>query len=162
MRREPMRMGGQDGFCMGVTALPESRIRAGVHALSRLVRTRFASGPRALQDEPVAPLRGRALRQAMSGAVLLYNTVYGDPCTLELRRDGELVGVAGRAGEDCDRGRWWIEGDRWHRQWKQWAYGEVADYVVVVEGDQLRWYDADGLLADTAVLTHAPRKDARG
>src|SRR3546814_7531710 len=107
MRREPMRMGGQDGFCMGVTALPESRIRAGVHALSRLVRTRFASGPRALQDEPVAPLRGRALRQAMSGAVLLYNTVYGDPCTLELRRDGELVGVAGRAGEDCDRGRWW-------------------------------------------------------
>src|SRR3546814_9364166 len=100
MRREPMRMGGQDGFCMGVTALPESRIRAGVHALSRLVRTRFASGPRALQDEPVAPLRGRALRQAMSGAVLLYNTVYGDPCTLELRRDGELVGVAGRAGGD--------------------------------------------------------------
>src|SRR3546814_14319679 len=134
-----MRMGGQDGCCMGVTAVPESRIRAGVHALSRLVRTRVASGPRALQDEPVAPLRGRALRQAMSGAVLLYNTVYGDPCTLELRRHGELVGVAGRPGEDCDRGRWWIAGDRRHRPWKQWAYGEGADYVVGVEGAHRVW-----------------------
>ena len=158
---EPMRLDGRDGFCMAVTALPESRIRTGVHALSRLVRTRFSSVPRTLEDDPVAPLRGRALRQAMSGAVLLYNTVYGDPCTLEVRRDGELVGVAGRAGEDCDRGRWWIEGDRWFRQWQQWAYGEVADYAVVIQDDQLRWYDADGLLADTAVLTRPSRKDAR-
>ena len=155
---EPMRLDGRDGFCMGVTALPESRIRVGVHALARLVRTRFASAPRALEDDSIAPLRGRALRQAISGAVLLYNTVYGDPCTLEVRRDGELIGVAGRAGEDCDRGRWWIEGDRWFRQWQQWAYGEAADYAIVVEGDQLRWYDADGLLVDTAVLTRAPRK----
>ena len=67
----------------------------------------------------------------------------------------------GKEGEDCDRGHWWIEGDRWYRQWRQWAYGEPSGYAVVVDGDQLRWYGEDGFLADTAVLIRPAKRRAR-
>ncbi len=159
---EPTRLqGGREAICMGVTGIAEGPIRAGVQSLSRLVRGDLATAAHHVEEESITPLRGRALRQAMSGTTLLYNTVYGEPCTLDLRANGELIGVAGHAGEDCDQGRWWIEDSRWFRQWRQWAYGEVASYAIVVDGDQLRWYGSDGLLADTAVITRAsvkPRK----
>lgn len=150
---EPMQLpSGDSALCMGVTSLDEPRIRAGVKALSRLLRGDLAVTPALLRDEPLAPLRGGALAQAMSGVRLVYTTVYGEPCTLELLADGQLQGVAGHAGEDCDHGRWWIEEDRWCRQWQHWAYAEVSGYSVVVDGDQVRWYDQQGLLADVAVI----------
>ncbi len=161
---EPVRLDGdREALCMGISGIGEARIRAGVVALSRLIRGDLAPAPRQLGDDGVPPLRGRALKQAMAGATLLYNTVYGDPCTLEVRPDGQLVGTAGYAAEDCDTGRWWISGDRWHRQWQRWAYGEATGFSVVVDGDQLRWYGADGLLADTAVITRrGAARAARG
>ena len=156
---EPTQLeGGRAALCMGVTGIQEAQIRDGVKTLSRLIRGDLAETPRQLDAEAIAPLRGAALRRALAGATLLYNTVYGEPATLELRADGELVGTAGYAGEDCDRGRWWIEGDRWHRQWQRWAYAEVSAYRMVVDGDQLRLYGDDGLLADTAVITRQSRR----
>lgn len=150
---EPVQLpSGDSALCMGVTSLDEPRIRAGIKALSRLLRGDPAVTPALLRDEPLAPLRGDALAQAMSGVRLVYTTVYGEPCTLELLADGQLQGVAGHAGEDCDHGRWWIEEDRWCRQWEHWAYAEASGYSVVVDGDQVRWYDQQGLLADVAVI----------
>src|SRR3546814_2295093 len=102
----------------------------GVRHLSRLVRGDLSPSSRRIEDEAVAPLRGKALRRAMAGASLLYSTVYGAPCTLEINADGNLAGTAGYAGEDCDRGHWWLEDDRWYRQWRQWAYGEATGYAV--------------------------------
>ncbi len=153
---EPMQLpSGDSALCMGVTSLDEPRIRAGVKALSRLLRGDLAVTPALLRDEPIAPLRGSALVQAMSGVRLIYTTVYGEPCTLELLDDGQLQGVAGHAGEDCDHGRWWIEDDLWYRQWQHWAYAEASGYSVVVDGDQVRWYDQQGWLADVAVIIRA-------
>ena len=159
---EPTRLeGGREALCMGVTGIGEAQIRDGVKNLSRLIRGDLAATPRHIDDEPINPLRGAALRKAMAGATLLYSTVYGDPATLEVHADGELTGTAGYAGEDCDRGRWWIEDGLWHRQWQRWAYAEASAYSVVVDGDQLRWYGKDGLLADTAVITRQARRGAR-
>ncbi|MEO8367141.1 MAG: PLP-dependent aminotransferase family protein [Pseudoxanthomonas sp.] len=156
---EPTRLeGGREALCMGVTGIDEVQIRDGIRNLSRLIRGDLSPVSRHLDEEPIAPLRGAALRKAMAGATLLYSTVYGDPATLEVHADGGLSGVAGYAGEDCDRGRWWIENDHWHRQWQRWAYAEPSAYRVVVDGDQLRWYGEDGLLADTAVITRQPRR----
>src|SRR3546814_4550600 len=98
----------------------------------------------------------------MAGTTLLYNTVYGEPCTLELRSDGDLVGTAGYAGEDRDRGHWWTQDDRWYRQWHQWAYGEAVGFAVVVDGDHVRFYAEDGFMADTAVITRPPRRRSTG
>lgn len=149
---------GDDGqaLCMGVTAIAASRIRDGVRSLARLVRGDLATAARRIEEERVEPLSGKALRRAMSGCTLLYSTVYGEPCTLEVQAGGDLVGTAGYAGEDCDRGHWWIEGDRWYRQWRQWAYGEPAGFAVVIEDDQLRFYGEDGRLVDRAVVTRTP------
>lgn len=151
---EPTRLeGGREALCMGVTGIAEEQIRDGVRNLSRLIRGDLAMAPRHINDESIVPLKGAELRRTMAGSTLLYSTVYGDPATLEIRSNGEMVGTAGYAGEDCDRGRWWIEDGRWHRQWQRWAYREASNYAVVVDGDQLRWYGADGILADTAVIT---------
>lgn len=159
---EPTRLeGGREVLCMGVTGIDEARIRDGVKNLSRLIRGDLAATPRHLDDEPIAPLRGAALRRAMAGATLLYNTVYGEPATLVVHANGDLSGAAGFAGEDCDSGCWWIEKDRWHRQWQRWAYAEVSAYRMVVDGDQLRIYGDDGLLADTAVITRKPRRGGK-
>ncbi len=159
---EPTRLeGAREALCMGITGIDEVRIRDGVKTLSRLIRGDLAETPRHLDDEPIAPLRASELRRTMAGATLLYNTVYGEPATLEVRADGELVGTAGYAGEDCDRGRWWIEDGRWHRQWQRWAYAEASAYRLVVDGDQLRLYGEDGLLADTAVITRRARRGSR-
>ena len=149
---EPLRceITGED-FRLGVSAIPKERIRNGVQALATLLRSDPAQGSRRLAADR-APLSPRELRSALAGATLLYDTVYGDPCVLQVRRDGTLVGRAGYANEDCDCGRWWIEDGRWWRQWDNWAYGEASGYVIVVEGDQLRWYGRDDLLADTALI----------
>src|SRR3546814_1276616 len=76
---------------MGVTGISAARIREGVRHLSRLVRGDLSPSSRRIEDEAVAPLRGKALRRAMAGASLLYSTVYGAPCTLEINADGNLA-----------------------------------------------------------------------
>jgi GntR family transcriptional regulator/MocR family aminotransferase len=139
-------------FRMGVSGIRCERIRDGVQRLAALLRRDPADPPRRLSEESAACIRGPALRATLSGAVLLYQTVYGDPCTIEIHPGGRLVGIAGHHDEDCDTGRWWIEGDRWYRQWLHWVYGECHGFDIVVEGAQMRWYGPDGLLADTAVI----------
>lgn len=158
---EPTRCAdGREALCMGVTGISASRIREGIRTLARLVRDDPSPSSRRIQDEKEPTMGGRTLRRAMAGATLLYRTVYGEPCTLEIHADGNLVGTAGYAGEDCDQGHWWVQGDRWYRQWRQWAYGEAAGYAVVVDGDQIRFYGEDGVMVDAAVLTRSvpPRR----
>lgn len=92
------------------------------------------------------------MRRALGGKSLLYNTVWGEPCTLEVRRDGTLAGRVGYHDEERDTGVWRIEGNRWIRQWDNWAYGERLAMHVIVDGDQVRWYSLEGLLIDTAVI----------
>ncbi len=143
-------------FRVGVTGIETARVRPGVKLLASLLRREPAQMPRSLSEDTIAPLSSAELHRRMTGAVLLYTTVYGDPCTIEVHADGTLIGRAGHHDEDCDRGRWWIEGDRWYRQWYNWVYGELSGFRIVVEGEQMRWYGSDGLLADTAVIADGP------
>lgn len=157
---QPARLGeARDAFVMGATSIPAERIREGVRALARVIHAARISA-----DVDVAehrPLTGVALRRALSGKTFIYNTVYGEPCTIKICRTGELVGMAGYANDDPDRGRWWIDAGRWYRQWGHWAYGEAEGFAVAVQGDQLFWYDAAGNLVDRAViLPDRPRKPA--
>ena len=153
---EPIQRGdGHQTLCMGVTGISAAQIREGVRSLSRLIRSDLAPVARHIGEERVPALQGKALRRAMAGCTLLYSTVYGEPCTLEIQADGELIGTAGYSGEDCDRGHWWLEGDRWYRQWRQWAYGEATGFAVAIDGDQMRFYGEDGRLIDTAVVTRS-------
>lgn len=136
-------------FRLGVTSLPAASIRDGIAELSGAMRD--IDDTKTGWREPAA-LDGKALLSRLSGATLLYKTVYGDPCTIELHADGSMSGQAGFAGEDRDVGRWWVEGGQWYRQWRNWAFGEVLGFAVAFEGDQLKWLDQNGQVVDSAVL----------
>lgn len=138
-------------FRLGVTSLPLDRIREGVAILADLMRDLPGASP-VFPQTPAGSLTGKALHAAMSGAMLLCKTVYGDPCTIELHPDGTMSGWAGYANEDCDVGRWWVEGDVWRRQWDRWSYGEAASFQTVIVDDRIGWFDAGGRLVDSAVI----------
>lgn len=139
-------------FRMGVTGVPVENIRPAVQGLAMLIRDLMSGRQERYEDASGEHLQGDALRAAMSGATILCRTVYGDPCTIELLEDGRMVGRAGYANEDCDKGRWWVDGTRWHRQWEQWAYAEPTAFFIVLDGERIKWFDAGHTQVDSAVI----------
>ena len=140
-------------FRMSVSGIPEERIRPGVEALGQTLRALLARERK--PAEPLTCLDEAKLRERIPGMTLLCKTVYGDPLTIELHPDGRMTGRAGFANEDRDEGRWWLDGDCWCRQWKEWSYAQVARFRIVLEGEQIHWVRADGRLIDSGIV--APR-----
>lgn len=139
-------------FRMGVTGVPVESIRPAVQSLAMLIRDLMSGHQEQWLTAVGERLDGEVLRKAMAGATILCRTVYGDPCTIELLEDGSMIGRAGYANEDCDSGKWWIDGDRWYRQWQQWAYGEPTSFNVVIDGERIKWFDATHRQVDSAII----------
>ena len=38
-------------------------------------------------------------------------------------------------------GRWWVEGDMYYRQWNLWGYAEVKGFYVIMDGNDMKWFD---------------------
>lgn len=166
----------QHGACfrMGVTSLQESKIREGVAKLAKLLRELSGKQQMTLALSEQSPLNQQQLKDQLTGSTLICKTVYGAPCTIELCADGKMIGLAGHADEEHDTGRWWIEGDRWFRQWQQWAYGEQAGFYITMNQPQkfsyqdntahrdnsdyfeICWFNQKGRLVDTAIIQPAP------
>ena len=149
--------GRSNMFRLGVTSLTESQIRPGIEALSRamlkLADTREGEEAAAHCDKDAfTPLSAAQLPPLFSGTRLNYQTVYGEPCIIELFPDGTMRGRAGYAQEERDVGRWWIDGEHWCRQWDEWAYGETGRFLVAREGNRILWLDDDGRRIDEAVI----------
>ena len=138
-------------FRLCVSGIPEERIRPGVEALGRALRAVVARERG--RGEPFNYLTVEELARQMPGATLLCKTVYGDPCTIDLAVDGGMTGRAGFANEDLDEGRWWLEGDLWCRQWREWSYGQVVRFRIVIEGERIHWVSPDGRLIDSGLIT---------
>ena len=139
-------------FRMGVTSIPGDRIREGVEHLRELMWDLSSGEDEFLQDNDPRQLKGRELQQIISGSTWIYKTVYDDPCTFVLHPDGSMTGHAGHADEEQDEGKWWIEDDRWCRQWEQWAYGEKSRYFITMNGQHLRLYNSEKRLVDSAII----------
>ncbi len=146
-------------FRMSVRGIQVSRIRSAVVKLAELVRDQDQALAERLDECVGEWLRSDELRSRLAGASIRLETVYGDPCTIDLLEDGTMVGRAGYADEDCDTGRWWVEGDRWFRQWKSWAYGDAVGYFTVLDGTTIKWFNADRRLANMATLRPRPTGD---
>jgi GntR family transcriptional regulator/MocR family aminotransferase len=142
----------QSCFRMGITGVPLEKIRPAIESLAMLIRDLMSGRCERLDTAVGEHLEAEALQAAMSGATILCRTVYGDPCTIELLEDGRMRGRAGYANEDCDLGRWWVDGARWNRQWEQWAYGEPTAFFVVIEGERIKWFDASQRQVDSAII----------
>ena len=146
-------------FRMSVRGIPVERIRPAVVKLANLVRDLDRGLSERLESCVGHWLRGEELRQQLSGSSIHLETVYGDPCTIDLLPDGRMLGRAGFADEDCDTGRWWVEGDFWFRQWRNWVYGESVGYYAVIDGSTIKWFNADGRLTDKATLRPGTSSD---
>ncbi|KAA1193968.1 PLP-dependent aminotransferase family protein [Pseudohalioglobus sediminis] len=147
-------------FRMGVTSIPHERIRDGVLALRDLFHDLTENKTETFDNARGEHLVGSALHDALAGKVMVSVIAYGDPCTIEICDDGSLIGKAGYAAEDVDQGHWWIEGDRWHRQWGRWAWGETGIYDVRREGSVIKLFDEDGWLIDRYIPQHIPDGEA--
>ncbi|PHS28820.1 MAG: GntR family transcriptional regulator [Robiginitomaculum sp.] len=145
-------------FRLGITGIAEDKIRDGVAAFATAFRETMDPTPSKTRFDATQALSGPAIKRACAGATLLCKTVYGDPCTIILKRDGDMQGRAGFANEDRDTGTWWVEGDFWCRQWSEWSYGEIGRFRVVLSGDRIEWFHEDGHLVDWAILVRRPKK----
>jgi GntR family transcriptional regulator/MocR family aminotransferase len=139
-------------FRMGVTSIREQDIRPGVKRLVELIRKLVKGQVEQLGKGSGQWLTGDELRKAMEGATLLYREVYGAPCTIKLHPDGRMSGILGFANEETDSGRWWVDGDRWHRRWNNWVYGETTAYFVVIDGERIKWFNKDRQIVDSAFI----------
>ncbi|WP_196140210.1 PLP-dependent aminotransferase family protein [Aliikangiella sp. G2MR2-5] len=148
-------------FRMGVTSIDQTAIRDGVEKLAQLIRELSGNQQKTLEQISQTPLSGEQIFNQLAGATLICKTVYGAPCTIELRADGKMLGRAGHADEEYDQGRWWIENDIWYRQWESWAYGEQAGYYITIENEQISWFNQNGRLVDTAIIKLAPNHNSK-
>ena len=139
-------------FRLGVTSIPKDNIREGVNQLTRLIRELSADQiPQLNPDDPFL-LGVDELREVMNDSTIMTRTFYGAPCTIELHKNGRMTGRSGHADEDCDSGKWWLEGGVWCRQWKHWGYGDVSKLQVTLDGDHIRWWRPGGRLVDSGIL----------
>ena len=139
-------------FRLGVTSMPEENIREGVIQLTNLIRELCADRIQYLDPKDPNLLGADRLGEVMRGATIMTHTFFGDPCTIELHPDGSMSGRSGHADEDCDSGRWWLEGDVWCRQWNHWGYGEISKLQVSLDADRIRWWRPAGRLVDAGIL----------
>ena len=138
-------------FRMGITSIPHDRIREGVLQLRELFHSLTGNKTETFESAEGEHLTGPALASALKGKTMTSIIAYGDPCTIEICANGSLIGKAGYADEDEDQGKWWIENERWHRQWGRWAWGETGIYNVRQDGDIIKLFDEEGWLIDRYV-----------
>ncbi len=139
-------------FRMGVTSIPADRIREGVDQLRDLIHDLTTHEIESFDNAEGSQLLGDELLATMANSIMLTPVAYGEPCSIEIYGDGSLVGKAGYANEDCDIGKWWVEGDQWYRQWTRWAWGDVGVYRVIMDGEIFKLFDEKGRLIDQGVL----------
>jgi dienelactone hydrolase len=98
-------------------------------------------------------LDASSLEAALVGSTTEGINAYGNPYTVHILADGKTTGVAGHNNEYVDDGTWWVEGDMYCRRWNQWLEGATGCFNAVIEGDKIRWLNADGSLAREETYT---------
>ncbi|MGM0906925.1 MAG: PLP-dependent aminotransferase family protein [Pseudomonadota bacterium] len=146
--------GGSDApqhyFRLGVSSIPTEKIREGVQLLAQIMRQWDQSSEQATSNDPWGErVTGEQLRDTMSRVEFIGQTVFGDPYHIALYKEGRMNGWEGYQDERQDKGQWWLEGDRWYRQWRSWSYGETLGFDIYLNNNRINWV-RDGKLVDSA------------
>jgi GntR family transcriptional regulator/MocR family aminotransferase len=128
-------------FRMGITSIPNDKIRSGVAKLAQLILQLTEE-----YNENLSTAKGRllshdVLAKVLNGAQLECQMVYGVPCEIDLLDNGVMLGRTGGKDNEADMGRWWVEDGQFYRQWNEWSYGEVKGFYVIMDGDEMKWFD---------------------
>jgi GntR family transcriptional regulator/MocR family aminotransferase len=83
-------------------------------------------------------LDGAGIKTTLAGARLYFNN--GD-ILIDYKADGTMSGSASRGGSDA--GKWWIDGDKFCRQWVRWASAKKGCAVMYQDGSKIRFEDPD-------------------
>jgi GntR family transcriptional regulator/MocR family aminotransferase len=89
-------------------------------------------------------LSGVEIQQLIPSGKLKGINAYGNPYTISYTSDGVISGVAGKAGEYRDSGKWWVTDDSFCRQYESWLDGKAACFKVSLEGDAISFFDPAG------------------
>ncbi|MCP4876002.1 MAG: prolyl oligopeptidase family serine peptidase [Gammaproteobacteria bacterium] len=118
---------------------------------SHLTETMRAKMPLLKPQEtvPVVFLSGAEIRQLMPSGKLKGINAYGNPYTVSYSADGEMSGVAGKADEYSDTGKWWVKDDTFCRQYTSWLNGKADCFMVSVAADAISFYDSTGNIASS-------------
>lgn len=128
-------------FRMGITSISNERIRTGVEKLAKLIHELTERSEEKLTNAKGKLLDKNALQQVLTGVMMECEMVYGSMCEIELWPDGSMVGRTWGLDEETDTGRWWIEGGMYYRQWDLWGYGETKGFYVIMDGEEMKWFD---------------------
>lgn len=128
-------------FRMGVTSIPNDKIRDGVQKLAELIHQLSAENEETLSTAKGKLLSTDALMQLLPNVILECQMVYGVPCTIELLANGQMLGKTGGLDAETDVGHWWIDKGMYWRKWKLWAYGETKGFYVIMDGQKMKWFD---------------------
>ena len=77
-------------------------------------------------------LTGVEIKSMFTNARVYYRIQQWDGIT-DYKSDGAMSGTL---GDQSDTGRWWVEGDKYCRQWKRWNDGKKRCATVVINGDR--------------------------
>jgi len=141
----------QHYFRLGVSSIPTEKIREGVELLAQIMQQWEQQDTGHKSDTVCWGKRqtGTALRDFASRVEFIGQTVFGDPYRIRLYQDGSMAGHEGYQDERQDEGQWWLEGDRWYRQWQSWSYGETLGFDIYLHKNRINWV-RDGKLVDSA------------
>jgi len=139
---------------LGFAAIDAERIEAGVRILAQLINGEVSHGEETLQTASGRRLYAADLRAEFPGAVLLGTNALGESYRVQLLADGSMLGYSRNDVDmdETDTGRWWLDGDMWVRQWRNWSYGRKASFHVVIDEHRIKWFGESGQLIDTGLL----------
>ncbi|MGQ9426443.1 aminotransferase-like domain-containing protein [Gilvimarinus sp. F26214L] len=139
---------------LGFSAIATDKIEAGIKVLAQLINGEISDTEETLQTASGRRLGAAELQAEFPGAVLLGTNTLGESYRIQLLADGTMLGYARNDVDvdETDAGRWWLQGDMWVRQWRNWSYGRKRSFYVVADEHRIKWFDEGGKLIDTAVL----------
>ncbi|SHF91485.1 GntR family transcriptional regulator / MocR family aminotransferase [Microbulbifer donghaiensis] len=139
---------------IGFAAIEADRIEAGVAILAQLINGEVSQSEETLDNAIGRRLRAADLQAEFPGAVLLGTNALGESYRVQVMADGTMLGYARNDVDvdETDTGRWWLQGDMWVRQWRNWSYGRKASFHVVIDGHRIKWFSETGQLIDTGIL----------
>lgn len=139
---------------LGFAAIEADKIESGIKILAQLIGGKISDSEETLENASGRRLSATDLQAEFPGAVLLGTNTLGESYRIQLMQDGTMLGYSRNDVDvdETDTGRWWLQGDLWVRQWRNWSYGRKASFYVVADGHRIKWFNEDGKLIDTAIL----------
>ncbi len=98
---------------------------------------------------PEGHMTGEEIRSAISGQTFVDTRPVRFAGTLNTFDPSGTMNGRPQAGSPAeqfgsDRGKWWIEGDKFCRKWTRWQAGRTGCFSFVADGDAIKWINRYG------------------